>query len=186
MAVFWSGDGGWAELDKKISTRLADHGVPVVGVNSLNYFWTNRTPEQTAKDLERIIRHYAARWRKEKVILIGYSLGADILPFAIRRLNEALRSRVELIALLNPALQVDFEFHLSDWLGARSKTALPTMPEVMQLGNPRLLCIYGDQETDSLCPHLQADNFKKVALTGAHHFGGSYDQIAEIILSEMK
>jgi type IV secretory pathway VirJ component len=93
---------------------------------------------------------------------------------------------VELIALLNPALQVDFEFHLSDWLGASSKTALPTMPEVMQLGNTHLLCIYGEQETDSLCPHLQGNNFKKIALTGAHHFGGSYAQIAGIILSEMK
>jgi type IV secretory pathway VirJ component len=186
FAVFWSGDGGWADLDKEISAGLAGKGVPVVGVNSLNYFWTKRTAEQIAKDLERIILHYAAQWRKEKVILIGYSLGADIMPFAARRLNEMLRSRVELIVLLNPALQVDFEFHLSDWLGEISETALPTMPEVMQLGDTHLLCIYGEQEADSLCPHLQANNFKKIALTGAHHFGGNYAQIAEIILDETK
>ena len=67
MAVFWSGDGGWAEIDKEISAILAAHGIPVVGVNSLKYFWTNRTPEQTAKDLERIIRHYTVLWKKEKV-----------------------------------------------------------------------------------------------------------------------
>lgn len=186
MAVFWSGDGGWAELDQEISAGLAGRGVPVVGVNSLKYFWTNRTPEQTAKDLERIIRQYAALWQKEKVVLIGYSLGADIVPFAANRLNEALKSRVELIALLGPALQVDFEFHLSSWLGSSSKTARPTMPEIGQLGNARLLCIYGEQETDSLCPNLQGNNFKKVALPGAHHFGGNYAQIAETILGEMK
>jgi type IV secretory pathway VirJ component len=186
MAVFWSGDGGWAELDQEISAGLADHGIPVVGVNSLKYFWTNRTPEQTAKDLERIIRHYAALWQKEKVALIGYSLGADIVPFAANRLNEAVKSRVDLIALLSPALEVDFEFHLSSWLGASSKTALPTMPEIVQLGSTRLLCISGEQETDGLCPNLQGDNFKKVALPGAHHFGGNYAQIAETILGEMK
>jgi len=186
MAVFWSGDGGWADLDEKISAGLAGRGVPVVGVNSLKYFWTNRTPEQTAKDLERIIRHYAALWRKEKIMLIGYSLGADILPFAANRLTEELKSRVELIALLGPALQVDLEFHLSDWLGSSSKTAVPTKPEVLKLGTTRLLCIYGEKETDSLCPHLQGSYFKKVVLPGAHHFGGDYAQIADTILGEMK
>ena len=186
MAVFWSGDGGWAELDQAISAGIAARGVPVVGVNSLKYFWTSRTPEQTSKDLERIIRHYAALWQKEKVVLIGYSLGADIVPFAANRLNQALKSRVELIALLGPALEVDFEFHLSSWLGSSSKTALPTKPEIMQLGNSRLLCIYGEQETDSLCPNLQRSNFKKVALPGAHHFGGNYPHIVETLLGEMK
>jgi len=186
MAVFWSGDGGWAELDQEISASLAARGVPVVGVNSLKYFWTSRTPEQTSKDLERIIRHYAALWQKEKVVLIGYSLGADIVSFAANRLNEELKSRVELIALLGPALQVDFEFHLGSWLGSSSKTALPTMPEIMQLGNTRLLCIYGKQESNSLCTNLQGNHLKKVVLPGTHHFGGNYAQIAEIILGEMK
>jgi type IV secretory pathway VirJ component len=186
MAVFWSGDGGWAELDREVSAGLADRGVSVVGVNSLKYFWTIRTPERTAKDLERIIRHYATLWKKEKVLLIGYSLGADIVPFAANRLNEELKSRVALIALLGPGLQVDFEFHLSNWLGSSSKTALPTMPEVMKLGNTPLLCFYGEKETDSLCRNLQVNNFKKVALPGAHHFGGNYAQLAETILNEMQ
>jgi len=186
MAVFWSGDGGWAELDKEVSAGLAGCGVPVVGVNSLKYFWTDRTPEQTAKDLERIIRYYSTLWKKEKVVLIGYSLGADILPFAVNRLNEELKSRVELIALLGPGLQADFEFHISNWLGASSKMALATMPEVRQLSRTRLLCIYGDQEKDSLCPNLGEGNFKKVVLAGSHHFGGNYAQIAETILNEIK
>jgi len=186
MAVFWSGDGGWADLDKEISADLAVHGVAVVGVNSLKYFWTGRTPEQTAKDLERIMRHYTALWKKEKVVLIGYSQGADVLPFAANRLNKELKRRVELIALLGPGLQADFEFHLSNWLGLRSKTALRIMPEIRQLGRTRLLCIYGEQEKESLCPDLHGSNFKKIALSGAHHFGGNYAQIAEAILNELK
>jgi len=186
MAVFWSGDGGWAELDREVSAGLAGNGVPVVGVNSLKYFWTSRTPEQTAKDLERIIRHYATLWQKERVLLIGYSLGADIVTFASNRLNEELKSRVELIALLGPGLQVDFEFHIGDWLGSSSKSARPTIPEVMKLKNTRLLCFYGEQETDSLCPHLQGNNFKKVALPGSHHFGGNYPAIAQNILDALK
>jgi type IV secretory pathway VirJ component len=101
-------------------------------------------------------------------------------------LNAQWKARVKLIVLLGPGLQADFEFHLSDWLGSSSKTALPTMPEVIQLDDTRLLCIYGEEETDSLCPDLQGRSFKKLALPGAHHFGGNYAQIVETILREMK
>ena len=185
MAVFWSGDGGWADLTRDISAGLAGLGVPVVGVNSLKYFWTKRTPEQTAKDLGRIIRYYTALWQKEKVVLIGFSWGADIVPFAANLLGGELKSRVELIALLNPAFQADFEFHLDDWLGARSKTELPTLPEIMELSETRLLCIYGEEERDSVCPQLQGTNIKKIELAGAHHFGGDYAQLSQIIFREM-
>jgi type IV secretory pathway VirJ component len=108
------------------------------------------------------------------------------LPFAANRLNAELKSSVELIVLLGPALQVDFEFHLSDWLGLSSKTALPIKPEIMILSDARLLCLYGEKETDSLCPLLQGNFIKKVALPGARHFGGDYAQIADAILGEMK
>ncbi len=186
MAVFWSGDGGWADLDQEISAGLAERGIPVVGVNSLKYFWTNRSPQQTAQDLGRIIRHFADQWQKEKVVLIGYSQGADILAFAANRLDAGLKSRVKLIALLGPGQQADFEFHFSNWLGSTSKTAPATLPEIMQLGNTRLLCIYGELEADSVCPDLRGNNFKKVALPGAHHFAGNYTRIVETILREMK
>jgi type IV secretory pathway VirJ component len=49
-----------------------------------------------------------------------------------------------------------------------------------------LLCICGEQETDSLYPKLQGNNFKKVALAGFHHFGGNYPAIARHILEELK
>jgi len=50
LAVFGSDNGGWAERDQEIGPGIAGRGIPVVVVNSLKYFWTNRTPEQTTKD----------------------------------------------------------------------------------------------------------------------------------------
>ena len=41
-----------------------------------------------AGDLARIIRHYLQAWNKKRVVLIGYSLGADVLPFLANRLPE--------------------------------------------------------------------------------------------------
>src|SRR5436309_8353661 len=64
FVVFVSGDGGWAAIDKSISKVLADSGMPVVGLNALQYFWTKRTPDTAARDLETICDRYLASWKK--------------------------------------------------------------------------------------------------------------------------
>ena len=46
LAVFYSGDGGWAGLDKAVSAQLAAAGVTVIGVNSRGYFWQKRSPDE--------------------------------------------------------------------------------------------------------------------------------------------
>ena len=185
MAVIISGDGGWSGIDRQIGDVLAGKGIPVVGLNSLAYFWTKRTPDGSARDLERILGHYLKFWKKEKAILIGYSLGADVLPFMASRLPKELLSHVSLIALLGPGRQVDFEFHLTDWLGSASHgKTYPIRPEVRKLKGMRLLCLYGEEEMDSLCRDLEPALAKVVAMRGAHHFGGNYDAIAEAILRQ--
>jgi type IV secretory pathway VirJ component len=187
MAVVVSGDGGWAGIDREVADVLAGKGIPVVGLNSLAYFWTKRTPDGSARDLERILDHYLSRWKKEKALLLGYSLGADVLPFMASRLPKELLNRVSLIALLGPARQVDFEFHLTEWLGRPSEeTTYPIRPEVEKLKGTRLLCFYGEAETNSLCRDLGPALAKDVAISGGHHFGGNYDAIGETILSEVK
>lgn len=39
FAVLLSGDGGWAGLDQDVAATLAALGIPVVGFDSLRYFW---------------------------------------------------------------------------------------------------------------------------------------------------
>jgi type IV secretory pathway VirJ component len=184
MAVVISGDGGWAGLDKEVAGALSTKGIPVVGFNSLQYFWSARTPEGTARDLERILRHYLAAWNRQEVMLIGYSLGADVLPFAASRLPADVLGKVKVIALLGPSTKATFEFHVTDWLGGGSE-GQPVLPEVKKLGgHPPILCLHGSKETDSLCPALTAAQGKSVELPGAHHFGGDYEAVASLILKE--
>ncbi len=184
LAVILSGDGGWAGIDRDVAGALAAKGIPVVGWNSLQYFWTARKPDEAARDLERIVRHYLAAWDKSDVLLIGYSFGADVLPFFADRLPADLLERVRLVALLGPGKTADFEFHVTDWLGGGS-TGQPVLPEVRKLGgHPPVLCLYGSKESDSLCPQISAPLGKAQVLPGAHHFGGDYDALAALILKE--
>ena len=184
LAVILSGDGGWAGIDRDVAAALAAKGIPVVGWNSLQYFWTARKPDEAARDLERIVRHYLAAWDRSEVLLVGYSFGADVLPFFANRLPADLLGRVRLVALLGPGKTADFEFHVTDWLGGGSK-GQPVLPEVRKLGgHPPVLCLYGSKESDSLCPQIAAPLGKAQVLPGAHHFGGDYDALAALILKE--
>ena len=185
LAVFYSGDGGWADLDEQVSLSLARQGLPVVGLNSLAYFWKKRDPESAAADLKRVIDHYLALWKRERVVLIGYSFGAEVLPFLAARLPEETARRLELIALLGPGPQTDFEFHLSDWLGQPSRTSRPVKPEIDKLPEVPILCLYGDKENDSLCPGLAGGKTKALVFKGAHHLGGDYQGLARAILANL-
>lgn len=186
MAVFYSGDGGWAGLDQEVSRGLAEHGVPVIGLNTLRYFWTARTPDSAARDLERILRHYLEPLKKERIVLIGYSLGADVLPFLVNRLPEDLSRRVAQVVLVGPSSRVDFEFHLSDWLGGAPGKGFPVLPEVRKMKGENCLCLYGTEETDSICPELHQAGARVAALGGAHHFGGNYPAIVKEIVNALK
>lgn len=186
LAVILSGDGGWASIDKDVAGALAAKGIPVVGWNSLQYFWSRKPPEVASKDLERILRHYLAAWDKQEVLLVGYSFGADVLPFFTNRLPADLLEKIRLLALLGPGKTADFEFHVTDWLGGGSK-GQPVFPEVRKLaGHPPVLCLYGSKESDSLCPQISAPLGKAQVLPGAHHFGGDYDALAALILKEAR
>jgi len=179
LAVMLSGDGGWASLDREGAEVLAARGIPVVGLDTLRYFWKRRTPEESAQALQRILEHYLTTWEKTSVILVGYSRGADVLPFMANRLSEKMLSQVSLIALLGPGLAVDFEFHLTEWLSEpRGASARPVMPEVEKLRGRKILCVYGQQEAESLCPKLEKDLVILDARPGTHHFGGDYEGIA--------
>lgn len=185
FAILMSGDGGWAGLDQDIAASLSAKGIPVVGLDSLRYYWTPRTPDSLAADTDRIIRYYLARFGKKNVLLIGYSQGADVLPFAVNRLPPATRARVALTAILGMSEHALFEFHVSSWI-SDDNSGPPTLPEVNRISGVPVLCIYGEDEKDSLCPKLDAHRFKVVKVKGGHHFDGDYAGLAREILAAAK
>jgi len=187
FAVMLSGDGGWAALDRGVAAELAARGISAVGWDSLAYFWKARSPEEASQDLSRVIHHYLDAWHKARVILIGYSMGADVLPFLVNRLPPALRGSVALVALLGPSPSASFEFHLSEWLSSAStQDSLPTLPELKGLGPTPLLCIYGDAEKGSVCPALAGTGAELRKVPGDHHLDRDYQGLANLILSEIK
>jgi type IV secretory pathway VirJ component len=185
FAIIMSGDGGWAGLDQDIAAALSAKGIPVVGLDSLRYYWTARTPQGVAADTDRMIRYYLSHFGKQRVLLIGYSQGADVLPFAVNRLPDATRARVALTAILGMSEHALFEFHVSSWV-SDDASGPATLPEVNRITGMPVLCIYGEDEHDSLCPQLDAQKIIVVKVKGGHHFDGNYAGLAQQILSAAK
>jgi type IV secretory pathway VirJ component len=154
-----------------------------VGIDSLRYFWTARSPEGTAVDLERVIQRYQAAWKRPRVVLIGYSQGADVLPFILERLLERTRSSIVATVALSLSTTATFEFHVRNWVGASGDR--PTLPEVERLAPGSLLCVYGKEDGDALCPQLDSSVFGVVQLPGDHHFNGDYDRLSTIVLDAL-
>ena len=183
IAVLYSGDGGWAGLDRDIASYLAKKGITVVGVDSRKYFWQRKTPQEGGRDLSRILQHYLIEGGKKQALLIGYSLGADALAPFLLNVREELRQRIPLAALIGPGPRAELEFHFEDWIENDSTRGFLLRPQIQKLRQPPLLCLYGRDDSGILCPQLTPKEAIVVAMPGDHHFNGDYAGLAQTILT---
>lgn len=187
LTIFFSGDGGWRDIDKQIGEVLAGRGAPVIGVDSLRYFWQAKSPEQVADDVARIVREYSQRWKAPKTVLIGYSFGAALLPFVVNRLPSDVRNSVVQVSLLGLEPRASFVIRVAGWFGSvPGKDKPEVLPEVMRMGITGLQCFYGEDEEETLCTHPELANADIIRTTGGHHFDGDYVSLARRILAGAK
>ena len=184
FAVLYSGDGGWRDLDRSLAGLLAARGISVVGVDVLRYYWRSKQPEVTARDLARILQHYERSWGDNQVILIGFSFGANVIPFMVNRLPPEQRAKIKLITLLSPERTTAFEVSPAGWVGTAADATIPVEPELKRLSTARLQCVYGkDEGKNSLCTTDAASRFEVIGKPGGHHFDNKYDQLADAIVA---
>jgi type IV secretory pathway VirJ component len=185
LAFLVSGDGDWAATDRTLAADLNARRISVVGLKARSYLSQRKTPEQASLDAGRVIRHYLAAWGADSVVVIGFSRGADVAPFMVRRLPADLRGRVSLLALLSPSSTVGFQFHWSDLVTDTARNGdLPVLPEVAGLQGVKVMCVYGAADLHSLCPALPPRELVRMA--GGHHLGGDTARIAGLIAAELE
>ena len=184
LVILLTGDGGWADLDKTVAAGLSANGIPVVGWSSLGYYWTPRSPAGAAADLKRIIEHYTTAWHRSRVLIVGYSFGADVAPFLVNRLPESLKARVTALTLLGPSATASFEFHVANWLVDGGDARYAVRPEAERSSVP-VICVSGTDETDSVCRDIKATHVRMASVGRGHHFSGEYGQLVDLILGEI-
>lgn len=184
VVVFFSGDGGWRDLDKTIGDWLTAEGIEVVGVDSLRYFWSEKTAQQMADDIGAMLTNVKPA-ANVPIGLFGYSFGADTLPFAIAKLDPKWAQRVSLIGLLAPSMQTGFQISVGGWLGM-STGDNDVVEAATHLPAERVLCVYGSEEEDTACIEPKLAAFTKLPIEGGHHFDGNYDALAARLLAALR
>jgi type IV secretory pathway VirJ component len=188
VTLFYSGDGGWRDLDRSVAEEMAALNYPVLGVDVLRYFWERRTPEQAASDLVATMTYYRKNWGVKSFVLAGFSFGADILPVIYNHLTAQDKDSVRLIVLLALGNYADFEIHVAGWLG-KSTREMPLAAELAKMPTDKILCIYGKEEkaaTGTACASLHNTDAKIMELPGGHHFDKDYPKLARLILDVYK
>ncbi|HEY0017588.1 MAG TPA: AcvB/VirJ family lysyl-phosphatidylglycerol hydrolase [Longimicrobium sp.] len=181
FAVVLTGDGPTGGTGKRVAADLAAHGIPSVIWHSLRYYWSPKTPEQAARDLDGVIRQYGERWGKEKVVLVGYSMGADVLPFLVNRLPDDTRARIGGVALLALAHDAVFEFRIEQWWRTSSAPRFATRPEVEKLAGLPVVCVWGRGDDKAACPAMATAPMRVVELKGGHHFEGDRPRLLRVV-----
>jgi type IV secretory pathway VirJ component len=189
LAVIVSGDGGWRDIDKSIGEWLARQGVAVVGVDSLRYFWSKKSPAQVAADLALLFDHYGSEFDTNRYSLVGFSFGADIMPDVWPLLPKSVKERVQVVSLLALGHNADFEVTVEGFMGAATAESRPLAPLLAQLPLNRTQCIYGKEEAEdgeTSCTAPELAQAERLPLEGGHHFDGDYTKAAEAIWRRMQ
>jgi type IV secretory pathway VirJ component len=179
--IFVSGDGGWASLDDQLALYLSSHGVSVVGLSALRYFWSEKTPQQTGNDIHRLADVLESG--NVPLFVGGYSFGAEVAPFAIDQWPEADRKRLAGQLLVAPGETAQFEISPMNWV-FRAKETERRVSDAVRKARVPTLCLAGQQEQprDTACDDMgDAADYEK--LPGSHHFNGKYEDVGKLVLS---
>jgi type IV secretory pathway VirJ component len=184
LAIFISGDGGWRDIDKQIAEYLSERGIGIVGIDSLRYFWRRKEPQQIAADVSRIVAHYTQLWQVRKVSLVGYSLGANVIPFLWDKFDKPTQNELQLMVLLGLEPTAEFEITVQGWLGVSTSTEVDVRPSLATLPAAKVMCFYGAKEqddNDTACVYPELAEAQIIERPGGHHFDGDYQSVAQII-----
>lgn len=188
VAIFMTGDGGWATLDKQVVAEMRAHGIAVVGLNTRPYLSKKKTAAEIANDLTRISRHYLSAWNRPRLAIVGYSRGADLMPFGVAGMPADVRNRIVLLGLLGLGTRAGFEFHFEDiFLAVKRPTDQLTLPVLTQLKGMKMLCVFGSDEKESGCRDAAPGLItRKVELPGGHHWDNDYKLVGDLVVEELR
>jgi type IV secretory pathway VirJ component len=183
VAVLLSGDLGLhIRMAGATAGHLADAGIPTVGINSLTYFARQRSPADATRLIEAAMIRAMRTTGRHRIVLIGQSFGADMLHVGLAALPPPLRAHVALVALVVPSNDVVMQASPGEIMPTSAQAA-DALLTAGRLGWTRTVCVYGIEETDSLCPRLKVPNLTRVGLPGGHGLHHDTDALAGVLLT---
>jgi len=184
ILFYISGDGGFNKFSTGLCEALNKDDYDVIALNAKTYFDDRKTPEQTTLDITNFLSKKLAGRKNQEVIFIGYSFGADVVPFVLNRLPKNFQYNVKTSFMLASSGSTDFEVHWSDMLGGNTKRSMDVVSEINKIQNKKIVIIDGSDD-HSLDKSRITIKYTYVVLPGGHHFDGDMDEVANELVTHM-
>lgn len=177
VVVYFSGDMGLrVGMAPHVIPALVAANLPVFSISSPTAFATHKSQAEVDALVASSIRDALGRSGADRVILMGQSFGADILAAGVTALPPSLRAKVAAMVFVVPGTSAYFRadptgLHYFGAPDARPVTA------IRGLDWAPVTCIYGEDETDSLCPALAGTGAAVMELPGGHMLNHDHDRL---------
>ena len=181
LILYISGDGGWNKFSSSFMDTMNKKGYSVVGLNAKEYFWHKKDAAGTAKDVAYLTSVYMNTMKLKKVVMIGYSLGANVMPFVVTRCKKNVRDKLKYIVLMSPSATTDFEVHIADMLGISSENGESVAAEINKISQP-ILIVFGQNENSFPLKAITIKNYEVNKLPGGHHYDGNPAAVCDLII----
>jgi type IV secretory pathway VirJ component len=175
IIFYISGDAGFNSFSKGLCTDFHTLGYDVFALNTKTYFWNKKIPEQTSAKIEMYINHQLQGRKNQKVILAGYSFGADVTPFIYNHFTDRLKKKIQHVFIIGPSKTTDFKIHLNEYFGMEPKGSMAVVPEINKINTVPVTLILSNFEFIHF-PYQEitlGSNYQMKHLKGNHHYSGN-------------
>lgn len=186
LIFYLSGDGGLNKFSNSLCNGISKKGYEVIEFNSKSYFWDKKTPQQTAVDVNNYLVKKISGRKNQQIVMIGYSFGADVLPFILTRLPKDVHDKILASFLMASSGSTDFEIHWADIFGGNSKRDMDVVSEVNKLVDDKIIIISSSDDRHLEANKITLKRYTHEILPGGHHFDGDTDEIVKVILNDMQ
>ena len=119
--------------------------------------------------------------------MVGYSFGANVVPFIANKLSENLKGLLSGIYCLSPNEKADFEIHISDMLGIAGQEEIYKVPEeIKEAKQFKTVCVFGEDEDKTLRGRFEEAGAKVNTVPGNHHYNNNPAAAATVIVKDVE
>lgn len=184
VIYYISGDGGFNTFSKTFAQEIHHFGYDVFALNTKKYFWKKKTPLQASRDSENYLKQIIKNRKNKKIIIVGYSYGADVAPFIYNRFDPDFKKNIQKLIIIGPSKVNDFEIHLQEYVTGSMQYGYSVTNEINHLKNVPFTLIVSDFEYKYFPnTEITLKDYQFVHLPGNHHFSGNTKMLAKSVVS---
>lgn len=185
IVLYVSGDGGLSNSFSQLLKKMNVLGYPIIGLNAQSYFWKRKKPQRLTDDFTRLLAYYIDTWHRSSFALVGYSFGADVLPFFQNRLSPEFAALNRQTILMSPSRRTDLEIHILGMIGCELRRGYSIPKEINRMKGP-VTVFFGTAEHKFPMKDITSSNIHFAFFPGGHHYRSDVDQVVSCLTDTIR